>query len=57
MIHPGGVGLRREVRVEFNPRVRMDIKRTQFSSNGGLLVMRELDDALWLSKLASGALR
>ena len=35
----------------------MEFRGTQLSSDGGLLVMRELDDALGLSDLASAALR
>jgi hypothetical protein len=42
--------------VEFDPRVRLEFRGTQLSSDGGLLVMRELDDALGLSGLASAAL-
>jgi len=37
--------------------VRLEIRGTQISSDGGLLVMRELDDALGLSDLAATALR
>jgi hypothetical protein len=36
--------------------VRLEFRGTQLSSDGGLLVMRELDDVLGLSDLASGAL-
>jgi hypothetical protein len=36
--------------------VRLQFRGTQLSSDGGLLVMRELDDVLGLSDLASGAL-
>ena len=57
MDHPDGAGLQRADRVDFDPRVRLEFKGTQLSSDGGLLVMRELDDALGLSQLASGALR
>ncbi len=45
------------VRVDFDPRVRLEFKGTQLSSDGGLLVMRELDDTLGLSGLAAAALR
>jgi len=34
----------------------LEFRGTQLSSDGGLLVMRELDDALGLSDLASAAL-
>jgi hypothetical protein len=43
--------------VDFDPRVRLEFKGTQLSSDGGLLVMRELDDALGLSGLVAAALR
>ncbi len=43
--------------MDFDPRVRLEFRGAQLSSDGGLLVMRELDDALGLSDLASAALR
>ena len=57
MEHPEGASLQRSDRVDFDPRVRLEFHGTQLSSDGGLLVMRELDDALGLSDLASGVLR
>ena len=56
MDHPEGAGSERGDRVDFDRRVRLEFRGTQLSSDGGLLVMRELDDALGLSDLASGAL-
>ena len=56
MDHPEGAGSERADRVDFDPRVRLEFCGTQLSSDGGLLVMRELDDALGLSRLASAAL-
>jgi len=56
MDHPEGAGSQRSDRVEFDPRVRLEFRGTQLGSDGGLLVMRELDDALGLSDLASDAL-
>ena len=53
MGHPEGAGL---PRADYDPRVRLEFRGTQLSSDGGLLVMRELDDVLGLSGLASGAL-
>jgi hypothetical protein len=38
--------------VDFDPRVRLEFRGTLLSSDGGLLVMRELGDALGLSALA-----
>lgn len=57
MDHPKGAGSQRADRVDFDRRVRLEIRGAQISSNGGLLVMRELDDALGLSDLASASLR
>ena len=57
MDHLKGAGLQQADRVEFDRRVRLEFCGTQLSSDGGLLVMRELDDALGLSDLASAALR
>ena len=57
MDHPEGAGLQRADRVDFDARVRLEFRGTQLSSDGGLLVMRELDDALGLSDLAATALR
>ena len=56
MDHPEGAGSERAERVDFDRRVRLEFRGTQLSSDGGLLVMRELDDALGLSDLASAAL-
>jgi len=57
MDYPEGADLQRADRVDFDPRVRLKFNGTQLSTDGGLLVMRELDDALGLSDLASAALR
>jgi hypothetical protein len=57
MDHPEGAGLQRTDGVDFDPRVRLEFRGTQLSSDGGLLVMRELDNAPGLSDLASAALR
>jgi hypothetical protein len=56
MDHPAGAGFRRADRVDFDTRVRLEFRGAQISSDGSLLVMRELDDALGLSGLASAAL-
>ena len=52
-----GAASDRADRVDFDRRVRLEFRGAQISSDGGLLVMRELDDALGLSDLASAALR
>jgi hypothetical protein len=57
MDHPKGASSDRGDRVDFDRRVRLEFRGAQISSDGGLLVMRELDDALGLSDLASVALR
>jgi hypothetical protein len=46
MDHPEGAGSKRADRVEFDRRVHVEFRGAQLSSDGGLLVMRELDDAL-----------
>ncbi len=56
MDHPEGAGSRQADRVDFDHRVRLEFRGAQLSSDGGLLVMRELDDALGLSDLAATAL-
>jgi hypothetical protein len=55
MDHPEGADFERGNWVDFDRRVRLEFRGTQLSSDGGLLVMRELDDVLGLSDLASGA--
>ena len=57
MDHLEGAGSERDDWVDFDRRVRLETTGTQFSSDGGLLVMRALDDALGLSDLACRALR
>jgi hypothetical protein len=44
-------------RVDFDRRVRVQFRGAQVSSDGVLMLMRELGDALGLSDLASVALR
>jgi hypothetical protein len=55
MDHPEGASSDRGDRVDFDRRrrVRLEFCGTQISSDGGLLVLHELDDALGLSDLAS----
>jgi hypothetical protein len=54
--HPEGAGETGDGRLGFDRRVRLEFRGTQRSSDGGLLVVRELDDVLGLSGLASAAL-
>ena len=56
MDHPEGAGETGDGRLGFDRGVRLEFRGTQLSSDGGLLVMRELDDVLGLSDLASAAL-
>ena len=56
MDHPEGAREMGDGRLGFDRRVRLEFRGTQLSSDGGLLVMRELDDVLGLSGLALGAL-
>lgn len=56
MDHPEGAGKTDDARLGFDRRVRLEFQGAKLSSDGGLLVMRELDDALGLSDLASDAL-
>ena len=57
MDHPEGAGSERGDRVDLDRRVRLEFRGAQISSDGGLLVMRELDQTLGLSDLSSAALR
>ena len=53
MDHPEGASLQRADRVVFDPRVRLEFRGAQLSSDGGLLVMREMDNALELTDPAT----
>jgi hypothetical protein len=57
MDHPEGAGSERVDRTDFDRRVLLEFRGAQISSDGGLLVMLEFDDALGLSDLSSAALR
>lgn len=56
MDHLEGAVLQRADRVDLDLRVRLECRGTQISPDGDLLLMRELDDELGLSDLASVAL-
>ena len=56
MDHPEAARETGDGRLGFGRRLRLECRGTQLSSDGGFLVMRELDDALGLSGLASAAL-
>ncbi len=50
MDHPECAGSDRGDRVDFDRRVRLEFRGAQISSDSGLLVTRELDDALGLRR-------
>lgn len=56
MAHPSGAVSRGDLRLDFDCRVRLEFRWSQLSSDGGLLIVRELDDALDLSDPAAGTL-
>ena len=46
-----------DVRLDFDRRVRLEFHGSKISSNGGLLLFRELDEVLGLHDIAGGLLR
>ena len=57
MARPMGAGSEGGFRLDFDPRVRLEFHDSRISSDGGLLLFRELDEALGLHDLAAGSLR
>ena len=55
--HPSGAGSEGDFRVNFDPRVRLEFHGSKISSDGGLLLFRELDETLGLHDLAGRSLR
>ena len=56
MEHPTGEAPEANLRVAFDPRVRLEFHGCKITSDGGLLACRELDHALGLSDLAGEGL-
>ena len=57
MDHPEGAGETGDVRLSFDRRVRLEFHGSKISSDGGLLLFRELDEVLGLHDIAGGLLR
>ena len=57
MDHPEGEGEMGDGRLNFDRRVRLEFHGSKISSGGGLLVFRELDEALGLHDIAGRFLR
>ena len=55
--HPKGAGSEGDIRLDFDPRVRLEFHGSKISSDGGLLLFRELDETLGLHDLAGRSLR
>lgn len=53
MDHPEGAGEMGSVRLRFDRRVRLKFLGSKISSDGGLLLFQELDDALGLHDIAA----
>lgn len=54
---PEGASEKGDVRLSFDRRVRLEFHGSKISTDGGLLVFRELDEVLGLHDIAGGILR
>ena len=52
-----GDGERAPLRLQFNPKIRLEFRGAAITSDAGLLAFRELDDALGLTNTADDYLR
>jgi hypothetical protein len=52
-----GDGEKAPLRLQFNPKIRLEFRGAAITSDGGLLAVRELDDALGLTHIASDYLQ
>ncbi len=57
MDHPKGAGETGDVRLRFDRRMRLDFHGSKISSDGGLLLFRELNEVISLHDIAGGLLR
>ena len=57
MDYPKGASETGYIRIGFDRRVQLEFHGSKVSSDGGLLLFRELDEVLGLHDIAGGALR
>jgi len=55
--HPVGETQNQPLRLSFNVSLRVDFQGLRVTSDGGLILVRELDERLGLDKLTTGVVR